>query len=106
MENVMYMLDSTSNRQMNSFIVTTKEGGVIVIDGGYEFDAEKLIGKLKEITGKAVPHIDGWFFTHAHDGGRHAARGRSVIHDEIGGKSHIGQRLRRIGCRLSAREIG
>ena len=67
MENVMYMLDSTSNRQMNSFIVTTKEGGVIVIDGGYEFDAEKLIGKLKEITGKAVPHIDGWFFTHAHD---------------------------------------
>ncbi len=67
MKNTIYMLASESNRQMNSFIVTTEEGGVIVIDGGYEFDSPKLISKLKEITGQDRPHIDGWFFSHAHD---------------------------------------
>ena len=41
MNNTIYMLNSESDRQMNSFIVTTQENGVIVIDGGYAFDAEK-----------------------------------------------------------------
>ena len=67
MKNTIYMLASESNRQMNSFIVTTGEGGVIVIDGGWADDADKLTRKLKEITGQDKPHVDAWFFTHAHD---------------------------------------
>ena len=67
MKNTLYMLNSTSNRQMNSFIVTTEEGGLIMIDGGYAFDAEKLLSKLREISGQDVPHIDAWFLSHAHD---------------------------------------
>lgn len=67
MNNTIYMLNSESDRQMNSFIVTTQENGVIVIDGGYAFDAEKLLSKLREVTGCRVPHIDAWFLSHAHD---------------------------------------
>ena len=51
---------------MNSFIVTTEEGKVIVIDGGYAQDAPKLLAKLQEITGSDRPHIDAWFLSHAH----------------------------------------
>jgi len=61
------MLSPVNGAQMNSFIVTTKEGNVIVIDGGYRCDAEKLLGKLREITGKDIPHIDAWFLTHPHN---------------------------------------
>ena len=56
--------------------------------------------------GTGTKDFDSTIFTHAHDGGWHAARGRAVVNDEISGKTHIGQRLRRIGCRLPAREIG
>ena len=67
MKNAIRMLTSQSNRQMNSFIITTEENGVIVIDGGYAFDAEKLLEELRTITGQKKPHIDAWFLSHAHD---------------------------------------
>ena len=67
MKNAIRMLTSESGRQMNSFIVTTEEGGLIMIDGGYAFDAEKLLANLREISGQSVPHIDAWFLSHAHD---------------------------------------
>ena len=66
MENSIHMLASVSGGQMNSFIITTGEGGVIVIDGGYETDTDNLIAHLKQITGQPIPHIDGWFLSHAH----------------------------------------
>lgn len=43
MKNTVYMLDSISGDQMNSFIITTSDGHVIVIDGGYAVDADNLI---------------------------------------------------------------
>ena len=67
MENRIYMYDNAKNRQMMSFIITTKDGKVIVIDGGYDEDAEKLLKNLRQITGGDRPHIDAWFLSHAHE---------------------------------------
>ena len=44
MKNAIRMLTSESGRQMNSFIVTTEEGGLIMIDGGYAFDGLVALG--------------------------------------------------------------
>ena len=66
MKNTIYMLNTVSGTQMNSFIITTGDGKVIVIDGGLRYDAENLITHLKDITGADVPHIDAWFMSHAH----------------------------------------
>ena len=66
MKNTVYMLAPVNGVQMNSFIITTADGKVIVIDGGFRCDAEKLISRLKEITGNNTPHIDAWFLSHAH----------------------------------------
>ena len=65
-ENKVYMLSCVFGAQMNSFIITTEEGGLIVIDGGWREDGEKLLGKLREITGEDVPHIDAWWLSHCH----------------------------------------
>lgn len=70
MKNCIYMLapyNGTSGRQMMSFIITTDKEKVIVIDGGYRADAEPLLKKLREVTGREVPHVDGWILTHAHN---------------------------------------
>ena len=66
MKNTVYMLDSISGDQMNSFIITTSDGHVIVIDGGYAVDADNLIRRLKEITKQEIPHVDAWFLSHLH----------------------------------------
>jgi len=67
MKNAIYMLDSVGGAQMNSFIITTTDDKLIVIDGGYKSDTEKLLSRLREISGKEKPHIDAWFLSHAHD---------------------------------------
>ena len=67
MKNAIYMIAPVKNRQMNSLIVTTEEGGVIVIDGGWRIDAERLLAKLQEITGTDHPHIDAWILSHVHE---------------------------------------
>ena len=66
MKNTIHMLDAATGTQMNSFIITTADGKVIVIDGGYDQDAEKLIGYLKALTGKEIPHVDAWILSHPH----------------------------------------
>lgn len=66
MENSLYMLNSIGGGQMNSFIIKTDDEKLIVIDGGYRSDAEKLLAKLREISGSEKPHIDAWFLSHAH----------------------------------------
>ncbi|MBO5273026.1 MAG: MBL fold metallo-hydrolase [Clostridia bacterium] len=66
MKNTLYMLASEEFPQMNSFIITTADGKVIVIDGGWRADAAKLLSRLRGITGEEVPHVDAWFHSHAH----------------------------------------
>ena len=66
MKNSIHMLASVDGGQMNSFIITTEGGAVIVIDGGENNDAANLIRHLKALTGKEIPHIDAWILSHPH----------------------------------------
>ena len=66
MKNTIYQLNSVTNIQINSYIVTTADGKVIAIDGGFRQDAENMLNYLRDITGQAIPHVDAWFFSHAH----------------------------------------
>ena len=55
--------------QNMSYVVKTRQGKILVIDGGYKtdnHDPKYLYAFLQEVTGKSVPHVDGWFFTHNH----------------------------------------
>ena len=67
MENKIHLYTNENNRQMMSFIITTEDGKVIVIDGGYTEDAPKLLAALQSVTGSDVPHVDAWFLSHAHE---------------------------------------
>ncbi len=51
---------------MNSFILTSEGGHVLVVDGGFDADAEHLLTRLQEITEQTVPHVDAWLLTHPH----------------------------------------
>ncbi|MBQ4270138.1 MAG: MBL fold metallo-hydrolase, partial [Clostridia bacterium] len=51
---------------LNSFIITSKGGKTVVIDGGHRFNAPHLLEKLKEVTGMEKPKVDAWFLTHLH----------------------------------------
>lgn len=66
MKNTIYQLGSVTNTQMNSYIVTTSDGKIIVIDGGFNQDAENMLAYLRKLTGEALPHVDVWIFSHAH----------------------------------------
>ncbi|MBQ8894844.1 MAG: MBL fold metallo-hydrolase [Clostridia bacterium] len=64
--NRLHMLKNATHTQMQSFIIEEETGKLLVIDGGNYGDALHLLEKLREITGQQVPHVDAWFFTHAH----------------------------------------
>lgn len=56
------MLAGRTNTQILSFVITTKNGGVIIVDGGLKEDASYLAEKITEKGGK----VDAWLLTHAH----------------------------------------
>lgn len=66
MKNAIHLLQSQKGSQMQSLLITTEEGCVIAVDGGWRQDADYFISYLKELTGNEVPHIDAWFLTHSH----------------------------------------
>lgn len=66
MQNAIHMLKSVTNVQMNSFAITMQSGHVVLVDGGFDQDAEYLISYLREITGQERPHVDAWILTHPH----------------------------------------
>ena len=66
MRNTICQLDSVTGGQMNSYVMTTADGKVIVVDGGYREDAENLLSYLRGVTGQEKPRVDAWFMTHAH----------------------------------------
>ncbi len=64
-----YMHDDGSYFQEMSYVVKTAGGKILVIDGGWQngnYDGKYLYSFLQQITGKTVPHVDGWFITHNH----------------------------------------
>lgn len=65
-KNAIHMLKSVEDAIGDSFIITTEDGKVIVIDGGYKFETDYFIQYLKAVTGQIVPKIDAWFLTHPH----------------------------------------
>ena len=66
MNNRIYLLNSVTNIQMDSYVITTADGKVIVVDGGHRQDAPNMLDHLRRITGQEIPHVDAWFLTHAH----------------------------------------
>ena len=67
MENKTVMYQLVDPSQMMSYVIKTKEGKLIVIDGGYDRNAVDIIAKAKELSGADVPVIDAWIHTHCHD---------------------------------------
>ncbi len=61
---VMYQL--TDYSQMMGYVIRTRHGKLIVIDGGYDRDADSLIDLARELTGSDVPEIDAWLLSHPH----------------------------------------
>lgn len=65
MKTTLYMLQEQSPLQMMSYVLQTKEGNLVVVDGGEKPDA----GYLQEILirlGGAEPVVDFWILTHPH----------------------------------------
>ncbi|MBQ9784340.1 MAG: MBL fold metallo-hydrolase [Clostridia bacterium] len=67
MKNELHMLANVGFWQTMSFIVTTRNGRICVIDGGRREDAQHLLDYLRAVSGSQKPHVDAWFLTHAHD---------------------------------------
>ena len=61
MKNTIHMLDAVTGTQMNSFIITTEGGKVIVIDGGFSQNGGNGAGVFG--SGSAVLNILGGTFT-------------------------------------------
>jgi len=59
----MMILGSANGQQMMSYVITTKNGGVFVIDGGTEDDAEHLAQIIKSKGGR----VNAWLITHPHN---------------------------------------
>lgn len=66
-KNAIHMLKSVTDTIGDSFIITTEDGKVIVIDGGHRTETPYFIEYLRAATGQKAPHIDAWFLSHAHD---------------------------------------
>lgn len=66
-----------SQSQMMGYIIKTKQGKVIAIDGGTKEDTENFIKNINDLGGK----IDIWFITHPHKD--HAGVLNSVIEQNI-----------------------
>jgi len=67
MKNTIHMLKSVTDTICNSFIITTEDGKIIVIDGGFHTETEYFLTYLKEVAGTDHPHVDAWFLSHPHD---------------------------------------
>ncbi len=65
--NAIHMLKSVTDTIGDSFIITTEDGKVIVVDGGHKTETDYFVEYLKAATGQCRPHIDAWFLSHPHD---------------------------------------
>lgn len=73
------LLANQAASQMESFIITTKNGSVIVIDGGTEDDE----AHLKEVLRSKGGHVSAWFITHPHSD--HVGAFTKLLNDENSG---------------------
>lgn len=73
------MLKNTTQSQMMSYVITTKNKSLIVVDGGLGDDA----GHLKEILKSKGSHVKAWFITHPHSD--HVGAITSIINEGLDG---------------------
>jgi len=66
-KNAIHILKSVTDTIGNSFIITTEDGKLIVMDGGVASETDYFISYLKQVAGCDKPHIDAWFLSHPHD---------------------------------------
>lgn len=66
----------TTDRQMMGYSIKTKDGKLIIIDGGNIGDAEQLKNYIKQNGSK----VDAWFLTHIHTD--HAGAFTQIINDD------------------------
>lgn len=59
----LWMLASTTGAQNLSIAIKSPHGKLIVIDGGWEADADKLLSLILQQGGK----VDAWLITHPHE---------------------------------------
>ena len=64
--NAIHQLESVTDTIGDGYIITTEDGKVIVIDGGYQTETANFLSYLKTVTGQEQPHVDLWFLTHPH----------------------------------------
>ncbi len=83
----LYSLNTVARLEWNvgSFIIKTRAGKLIVIDGGHMGDLPRLVECLKSISGEEVPTVTAWLFSHLHDD-HHGAYLRLVRDGEWRGK--------------------
>jgi len=82
MNNEIHMLKSVTDTICNSFIITTEDNKIIVIDGGFSTETEHFLSYLKKIAGTESPHIDAWFLSHPH--GDHVEVFYDIIENHFG----------------------
>lgn len=66
MKNCIYMLAPEAGIQMGAYIICSDDGEAVVIDGGWQSDAQNLLSYLREATGMDIPRISAWILTHPH----------------------------------------
>jgi len=71
-------MTNAGNAQMMAYILQTREGNVIVIDGGNPADSDKLRQKLAAYGN----HVTAWWITHPH--GDHIGALRDILKDRKG----------------------
>lgn len=63
------------------YLIITESGKLIMIDGGFDEDAEALLSLMKEQTGSDKPAVDLWIITHPH--GDHYFALRRLAKDDM-----------------------
>lgn len=59
----LWQLPSQTDNIMNSYVIQSPNGHVVVMDGGYKADTPYLKSFLNNLGG----HVDAWFISHQHD---------------------------------------
>lgn len=75
----LFMFPSTEGAQSLSVLIRTEHGRLIVIDGGWESDADALAEEIKKYGGT----VDAWLLTHLHSD--HAGALKKILADETTG---------------------
>lgn len=64
----MYVLPIAEDLNFNTgaMILKTREGKLIVIDGGQENETDRVLRILRRLSGQDTPHISAWLLSHMH----------------------------------------